>query len=363
MTVLAALAAVTDHIGLSTTMNTTFNEPFEVARQFATLDHLSGGRAAWNAVTSPDAFTGANFRRGGFLDPAERYERAAEMIAVVRELWGGLDAGTLESETPDLVHGRRIFHEGRHFTVTGRVDLARCPQGQPVVIQAGDSDQGRELAARDADVIFSRHAGYESGRTFYRDVKARLAHYGRAPEELKILPAGTVVLGDTEADAEERSRDIRRRQISPQGAIAYLEQIWGRDLSGYDPDGPLPEVDPDVEGSASISAGRVRHGRDPLTTAASLRRRAEAGNLSIRELVVEVSTGSAFVGTPRAVAETINRYVQQDAADGYILIPQFTPHGLDEFVERVVPELIEMGVYRNGYKGRTLRHHLGLSAM
>jgi FMN-dependent oxidoreductase (nitrilotriacetate monooxygenase family) len=357
LTVLAALAAVTDHLGLAATLNTTFNEPYELARQFATLDHLSGGRAAWNAVTSPDGFTGENFRRGGFLDRDERYERAEEFIRTARELWDRA------SDDADGAGARpsAFAHDGKHFAIRGEFDVPRSPQGHPVQIQAGDSDGGREMAARSADVIFSRHVEYDDGRRFYDDVKARLARYGRAPSDLKIIPAAAFVLGDTETEAHERADAIRLQQVSPQGAIAFLEQVWGRDLSAYDPDGPLPDVDPDVEGGISITRGRVRHDRDPREIAAGWRTLAEAKDLSIRQLIIEVTTRSSFVGTPAQVAEEMNRHVQEDAADGFILVPHLTPHGLDEFVDRVVPELQERGVFRADYTGPTLRDHLGLA--
>lgn len=247
LTVLAALAAVTDRIGLAATLNTTFNEPFELARQFASLDHLTGGRAAWNAVTSPDAFTGENFRRGGFLPHEDRYTRAAEMIAAVRALWDSW------ADDDDPATAGRFRLDSPQFHAQGRFDVPRPPQGHPIQIQAGDSDGGRELAARYADVIFSRHSGIEDGRRFFADVKSRLAAYGREPDDLKIVPAATVVLGDTPEEAAEHDAWVREQQISPQGAIAFLERVWGRDLTAYDPDGPLPDVEPDVGGRETIS--------------------------------------------------------------------------------------------------------------
>ena len=229
-----------------------------------------------------------------------------------------------------------------------------------MIIQAGDSDGGRELAARQADVIFSRHSGFRDGQAFYSDVKRRLAAYGRRHEQLKIIPAATAVVGDTDAEAQELAAHVRQQQVSPQGAIAFLEQIWGRDLSGYDPDGPLPDVDPDVEGSDSITRGRVRHEKDPAAVAARWREVAEQKGLSIRELVIEMTARSSFVGSASTVAATINDYVQADAADGYILVPHLTPHGLDRFVDEVVPLLQERGVFRTEYDGPTLRDHLGI---
>ncbi|MCC3775506.1 NtaA/DmoA family FMN-dependent monooxygenase [Streptomyces sp. UNOB3_S3] len=348
LTVLNALAAVTGRLGLAATVNATFNEPYELARRLASLDHLSGGRAAWNVVTSSDAFTGENFRRGGYLDRADRYTRAAEFVATARELW--------DSWTPDGTP-RPFAHHGRHFSVSGTFDVPRSPQGHPVVIQAGDSDEGREFAASAADVIFTRHGTLEAGRAFYADVKARLAAYGRRPGDLKIMPGVTFVLGDTAAEAQERADFIREQQVSPQTAILTLEQVWGRDLSGYDPDGPLPAVDPDPEGG--LTRGRVPLG-DPFAVAAKWRALAEAKGLSIRQTVIEATGRQSFIGTPRQVAARMDEFVTEEAADGFILVPHLTPGGLDDFVERVVPLLQERGAFRTEYTGSTLREHLGL---
>ncbi|MFC7261908.1 NtaA/DmoA family FMN-dependent monooxygenase [Streptomyces lutosisoli] len=348
LTVLNALAAVTERLGLAATVNATFNEPYELARRLATLDHLSGGRAAWNVVTSSDAFIGENFRRGGYLDPADRYTRAAEFVETARELW--------DSWTPDGLP-RPFAHRGRHFDVAGEFTVPRPPQGHPVVIQAGDSAEGREFAASAADVVFTRHGTLEAGRAFYADVKGRLARYGRAPEELKIMPGVTFVLGDTAAEAQERAVEIRRQQISPQNAILTLEQIWGVDLSSYDPDGPLPDIDPEPE--SALARGRVRVA-DRYAVAEQWRTLSREKGLSIRQTVIEVSGRQSFIGTPDAVAAELDELVRSDAADGFVLVPHLTPGGLDEFVDRVVPLLQERGVFRTEYTGTTLRSHLGL---
>ncbi|MGV9818020.1 NtaA/DmoA family FMN-dependent monooxygenase [Nocardia xishanensis] len=360
-TVLNALAGVTEKLGLAGTINSTYNEPFELAKQFASLDHLSGGRAAWNVVTSSDAFTGENFRRGGYLEHADRYRRAAETVEVARALWDSWPADTLVVDREAGVFAKEIpetRHRGAQFDIAGRHVLPPSPQGHPVLLQAGDSDDGREFGAATADAIFTGHGTLEAGRTFYADMKGRLAKYGRGHDELKILPAATFVLGDTTAEAEDRARHIRRQQVGPQTAIAFLEQVWGRDLSGYDPDGPLPDVDP--SGDVNITRGRVRHAKDPRAVAEAWRAKAEAEKLSIRELIIEVTARQQFVGTPADVAERIDEYVQTDAADGFILVPHLTPGGLDEFVDRVVPELQERGSFRTEYTGDTLRDHLGL---
>ncbi len=363
-TVLAGLAAVTERIGLSGTINSTFNEPYEVARQFASLDHLSEGRAAWNVVTSWDAFTGENFRRGGFLAREDRYDRAKEFLDTARELWDSWDDGAIVADKESgrfLVDPRQgdFTHRGNQFDIAGRFSVPRSPQGHPVIFQAGDSDTGREFAAADADCIFTRHGSIEAGQRFYKDVKGRLARYGRSPDDLKILPAATFVLGDTEAEARERSDVIRRQQVSGPTAILFLEQVWNRDLSAYDPDGPLPDIEPDV-GSPSIVQGRVTAFSDPMETATRWRQMAEAKSLSIRELMIEVTSHASFVGTPQQVASQIEKSVSLHAADGFIVVPHVTPGGLDEFADTVVPILQERDRFRSDYEGPTLRDHLGL---
>ncbi|MET7620976.1 NtaA/DmoA family FMN-dependent monooxygenase [Streptomyces sp. NPDC005408] len=363
ITVLNALAAVTERLGLAATVNATFNEPYELARRLASLDHLSGGRAAWNVVTSSDAFTGENFRRGGYLDRADRYTRAAEFVSTARELW--------DSWTPDGVP-RPFAHHGQHFAIEGEFTVPRSPQGHPVVIQAGDSDEGREFAASAADVVFARwgsgghpperhstrHGTLEAGRAFYADVKQRLARYGRSPDDLKVMPGVTFVLGDSDAEAQERAAALRHRQVSPQNAILALELVWGRDLSSYDPDGPLPDIDPDPD--SALVQGRVRTG-DPFAIAAKWRALSQAKGLSIRQTVIETTSRQSFIGTAHSVAAAMDEFVSTDAADGFILVPRLTPGGLDDFVEQVVPLLQERGAFRTEYTGSTLRSHLGLA--
>jgi FMN-dependent oxidoreductase (nitrilotriacetate monooxygenase family) len=364
LTVLAALAGITTHLGLAGTLNATFREPYELARQLATLDLISNGRAAWNIVTSSDAFTGENFRRGGFLDHADRYKRAGEFIATARQLWDSwaADEVVADQETGTFVrHGPpgAFDHRGPQFDIRGHFNVPRSPQGHPVILQAGDSDEGRELAASSADAIFTRHSALPSAQAFYADAKGRLAKYGRERDELKILPAVSFALGDTPAEAAERAHHIRRQQVSPQTAILLLEQLWNRDLSAYDAEGPLPEIDPDVS-STSIIQGRARMFPDPLKTAAAWRQLAADKGLSIRELVIQTTGGHTFVGTPSQVAEAMDDFVQADGSDGFVLAPHLTPTGLDDFVDLVVPLLQERGVLRSEYETETLRGHLGL---
>ncbi|MFI1396468.1 NtaA/DmoA family FMN-dependent monooxygenase [Streptomyces sp. NPDC020681] len=356
ITVLNALAAVTDRLGLAATVDATFNEPYELARRLASLDHLSGGRAAWHVVTSSDDSTGENFRRGGYLDPADRRTRAAEFVATARELW--------DSWTPDGTP-RPFSHTGQHFTIEGEFTVPRSPQVHPVVIQAGDSDEGRELAASTADVVFSRHGTLEAGRAFCADVKGRLAKYGRVPGDLLAMPGVTFVLGATDAEAQEKAAEIRRQQVSPQHAIVALERIWGRDLSSYDPDGPMPEFDPDPDRDpgpdpeSTFVQGRVGAG-DPSAVAAELRALSQAKGLSIRGTVIETTSRPSFIGTAQSVAAAMEEFVTSDAADGFVLVPYLVPGGLDDFVQQVVPLLQERGAFRTRYAGSTLRSHLGL---
>ncbi|SEO90558.1 NtaA/DmoA family FMN-dependent monooxygenase [Amycolatopsis saalfeldensis] len=365
-TVLSALAAVTERLGLAGTINSTFNEPFEVARQFASLDHLSAGRAAWNVVTSWDAFTGENFRRGGFLPQDERYSRAETFMRTAWELfdsWRGDEVLADKASGRFLAdaHAGAFSHHDRHFDIEGRFPVPRSPQGRPVIIQAGDSDEGREFAAATADAIFTRHGTLEAGQAFFSDVKGRLAKYGRTHDQLVILPAATFVLGDTDADAQEKAHEVRLQQVSEATAIKFLEQLWNTDLSTHDPNGPLPTTDP-VVGENKIAKGRasVRMYRDPIATAHEWRQLAEAKNLSTREVIIEVTGRQNFIGSPTTVAEAINTLVQSNASDGFILVPHVTPGGLDEFADTVVPLLQDRGVFRTEYSGPTLRDHLGL---
>jgi FMN-dependent oxidoreductase (nitrilotriacetate monooxygenase family) len=362
LTVLSALAAVTTHLGLAGTVNSTFNEPYELAKRLASLDHLSRGRAAWNVVTSWDAFTGENFRRGGYLDRADRYVRAQESLRIVRKLWDSWSEDDLVLAQKAGVFARKgagtFADKGDHFDIRGRFGLPRSPQGHPVVIQAGDSDQGRDFAAESADVIFSRHGSFDAGKAFYKDVKARLGRHGRSDESLKIMPAVTVVVADNDREAQEKARHIREQQVSGPTAIVLAELLWGRDLSSYDPDGPLPAEDPVTD--SDVVRGRVGYS-DPAPIVAEWRAQAEANGWSLRETVINQQNRQTFIGSPETIAAAMDHHVQEDAADGFVLVPHLTPGGLDDFVDRVVPLLRDRGVFRSSYSGTTLRDHLGLS--
>lgn len=372
LAILAGMASVTHNIGVVGTLSSTFNEPYELARQLATLDHLSNGRVGWNVVTTSDAFHGANFRRGAFLPYEERYTRAEEFVTLAKRLWDSWDADAIRADRagkrfvdPERIH--RVSHRGPQFDVSAISTVPRSPQRYPVIVQAGDSPAGRDFAAANAEVIFSRHTSFAEGQALYRDVKGRLATAGRGEDSLLILPGASFALGDTDEEARERARDISLAQTSPQTAIAWVEAIWGQALPGLDPDGALPDIDP--------SDGEQRQGQvstkvqDRVARAAQLRERARAEGLTLRQLVAAETATIEFVGTPATVASEIDRYVQGRASDGFVLVPHITPTGLDEFVDRVVPLLQERGVFRTSYDtdpetgaNPTLRHTLGLPA-
>ena len=256
-------------------------------------------------------------------------------------------------------------HQDGFFDIAGHFNVPRSPQGRPVIFQAGDSDEGRDFAAASADAIFSRHSTLEAGQAFYADVKGRLPKFGRTRGELLILPTATFVLGDTDAEAAEIAREVRRAQVSPQTALMLIEQLWNTELRDFDVDGPLPAFDPVISDNL-ISKGRAsvrQFAKDPVALAAEWRARAAAGNLSAREVVIEVTGRQSFIGSAETIAGRINDLVQADAADGYILVPHITPGGLTPFVDKVIPLLQERGVFRADYTGNTLRDHLGLNPL
>lgn len=370
LAILAAMASVTRSIGVVGTLSSTFNEPYELARQLATIDHLSGGRVGWNVVTSSDAFHGENFRRGGYLPYDERYTRAEEFVALAKRLWESWEPGAVLADRaagrfvdPHRVH--EVAHRGQQFDVSATSTVPRSPQGFPVIVQAGDSPAGRDFAAANAEIIFSRHTGFDEGQAFYRDVKGRLPASGRTEDSLLILPAATFAIGDSDADAREISREIGFAQTSPQTAVAWIEAIWGRELPGLDPDGPLPSVEP-AEGDQRLGQVSTRV-EDRVARAAALRDRAATEGLTLRQLVAAETASHTFVGSPETIAAEIDRYVQGRASDGFVLVPHLTPGGLDPFVDRVVPVLQERGVLRDRYETDaetgapvTLRRTLGL---
>ena len=362
---LSALAGITERIGLVATQNTTYNEPGDLARRLAGLDILSGGRAGWNAVTTDNAWTGENFRRGGFLDHALRYERAGQFIRAARAIWDSWADDAIASSTAsefwsDPTAVRHLDRSTSQFEISLDATLPRSPQGHPVIFQAGDSPTGRDFAAANADVIFSRHGThFDDALAFATDIRARLLAAGRPADDIRILPGTQIVLAEKASEVEEKRRWVLEGQYTGQTALSLVGLVWGRDLSDRDPDGPLPEFDP-VLAPISATRGAARDGKDPIAIAKEWRALAEAKNLSLRQVAIETSERSGFVGTPEQVADELARWVRAGATDGFNISPYMVPGGLDEIVDWLVPALQERGVYRTEYASTTLRGHLGL---
>jgi FMN-dependent oxidoreductase (nitrilotriacetate monooxygenase family) len=350
---LSALAAVTEHVGLVATASTSFNEPYHIARKFASLDHISGGRAGWNLVTSSNEHEAKNFNRDKHFDHAERYERAIEFAEVVGGLWDSWedDAFLRDKDQGRFFDPERrhvLDHKGRFFQVRGPLNVARSPQGHPVVVQAGSSEAGRDLAARTAEVIFTAQQTLEDAIDFYSDVKGRLAQYGRHPCDLKILPGVFPIVGRSESEAREKFEQLQAL-IDPKVGLALVSGLTGGfDLSGYPLDGPIPEL-PETNASKS---------RQLLTLELARRE-----NLTIRQLYLRVAGARGhwqLVGTPAQIVDQLEERFVKGGADGYNVMPPVLPAGLDDFVELVIPELRRRGLFRSEYEGRTLRDNLGL---
>lgn len=353
MTLLSALSSVTEKIGLIATVSTSFNEPFNLARYFASLDLISGGRSGWNLVTSGTELEALNFSRPAHYGHAERYRRAGEFADVVKGLWDSWedDAFFFDKDGghySDPAKLRALNHRGEHFEVRGPLGVPRSPQGQPVLVQAGSSPDGRDLAARTAEVIFTAQQTLADAQEFYGDVKERLRVYGREPSDLKILPGVFPVVGRSESEARAKF-DTLQDLVHPVVGLAYIAQhLGGIDLSGYPLDGPVPDVLPETNGGKS---------RQQLLL--DLARRE---NLSIRQLYLRIAGARGhwqLVGTPRQIADELEERFVKHGADGFNIMPP-SPTGLDDFIELVLPELRRRGLFRHEYDGRTLREHLGL---
>jgi alkanesulfonate monooxygenase SsuD/methylene tetrahydromethanopterin reductase-like flavin-dependent oxidoreductase (luciferase family) len=304
-------------------------------------------------VTTDNAWTGENFRRGGWLDHTQRYERAAEFVQAAQAIWDGWT----DDARPTPVH-----HAATTLDVEVTPTVPRSPQGHPVLFQAGDSPDGRDFAARHAEVIFSAHGtDFDDALRFADDVRARTRAAGRPEDDVKILPGTQFVLADTDAEARDKARWVKEQQVTPATALSLLGQVWGEDLSHLDPDGPLPAHDPVIE-SVGETRGSPRRGVSPVDVARAWRARAEADGLSIRQLVIAQERERGFVGSPQTVADELARWVRNGASDGFNITPWLVPSGLDDVVELLVPALQERGAYRTTYEGTTLREHLGLRA-
>jgi len=354
LTLLSALAMVTSRIGLIGTASTSYNHPYHIARKFASLDHISRGRAGWNLVTSGQASEAKNFDRTEPWPHAERYHRAHEFAAVVKGLWDSWDddAFVREKDTglffvPEKMH--QLNHKGEVYSVRGPLNVPRPPQGHPVIVQAGASDDGRELAAEVAEAIFSPHLNVEAAKEYYDDVKTRMLKYGRNPDHCKILPGLSVIVAETEAEAR-RDYDYIQSMIHPMvGREILSSMLGGLDLSGYDMDKPLPDPLPEHTGSRGHYDSIVAMARKE--------------NLTIRELGQRVAGArgkNVLVGDPKQVADYMQDWFDKGACDGFTVMPPYIPGALDDFCNLVMPELRKRGLVRTEYEGTTLREHLGL---
>lgn len=352
LTLLGALSAVTTHVGLVATMTTSYFEPFNVARFFASLDLISHGRAGWNLVTSLAGAEAYNFSREAHASHADRYARAREFAQVVIGLWDSWEDDAILADKQAGVYFDQdklhfLDHKGRHFQVRGPLMVPRSPQGRPVIVEAGQSDDGRELAAETAEVVFTVQQDFQAAKAFYEDVKHRAARYGRPPEAIKIMPGVMPVVGRTRADAEAKYEELQEL-IQPELGIRQLSSHFGMDLSRLPIDGPVPEPDP-----RSPEIGRTKVMYD-------LARRE---NLSIRQLykrVIGQRAHRVVKGTAAEVADALEDWFTGGACDGFNVLPPTFPRDLDSFCTEVIPELRRRGLFRRDYEGATLRENLGL---
>ncbi len=351
-TLLSALAAVTDRIGLVATASTTFEQPYHIARRFASLDHISGGRAGWNIVTTANPDAALNFGLDDMVEHDERYLRAREFFDVVTGLWDSFadDAFIRDVDSgiffdPDRMHV--LEHRGAELKVRGPLNIARPPQGWPVIVQAGQSEPGRQLAAETAEVVFCSPRDLAAGQALYADIKARLSALGRARDSLKIMPAAFVVVADTVEEARQKRLTLDSL-VHYDSAIASLSIALGHDASGFDPDAPLPAV-PETNASKT---GR-----------AQVLKLAEEEGLTVRQLAQRYGgySGLAFVGTAETIADEMQAWLDGEGSDGFNVVFPYLPQGLDDVVGRLVPALQRRGLFRTEYEGETLRDHLGLS--
>ncbi|MEH2383310.1 MAG: LLM class flavin-dependent oxidoreductase [Nostoc sp.] len=351
-TLLSALAAVTEHIGLVATASTTYDQPYHIARRFASLDHISGGRAGWNIVTTANPDAALNFGLEEEVEHDERYMRAREFYDVVTGLWDSFadDAFIRDVESgiyfdPAKIHV--LGHKGKHLSVRGPLNIARPVQGWPVIVQAGASEAGRQLAAETAEVVFAPAGNLEAGKTLFADIKGRARAIGRDPDSIKILPGVLVIVGETVAEARAKRLHLDSL-VDYDSAIASLNSALGYDVSRFDPDSPLPEIPHTNTGQSSRERVIALAQREKLT---------------IRQLAQRIGSygGLAFVGTPQTIADDMEQWLTEEGSDGFNVMFPFVPEGLNDFVDKVVPELQRRGIFRHDYEGKTLRENLGLA--
>ncbi|SPO07009.1 coenzyme F420-dependent N5,N10-methylene tetrahydromethanopterin reductase and related flavin-dependent oxidoreductases [Cephalotrichum gorgonifer] len=351
-TLLSALSQVTERIGLAATASTTYDEPYHIARRFASLDHLSNGRAAWNIVTTGNPESSKNFGSEVHLEHSKRYKRAREFYDVVTGLWDSFadDAFVRDQASgiffdPEKLHV--LDHKGDDLSVKGPLNIARPVQGWPVIVQAGQSEPGRQLAAETAEVVFCSPRDIEAAKELYTDIKGRTAAAGRNPDHIKILPAALIIIGDTVEEAKQKRLHLDSL-VHYDSAIASLSIVLGTDASGFDPDKPLPTDLPETNGSKSARDNAVKLAAEEGFTVRQLAQR-HGGQ-----------SGLAFVGTPESVADELEHWLAEGASDGFTVTFPFVPAGLEDVARRLVPELQRRGIFREDYEGTTLREHLGL---
>ncbi|MGV1771964.1 LLM class flavin-dependent oxidoreductase [Agrobacterium vitis] len=352
LTLLAALAMVTEKIGLAATASTTYGEPYHVARAFSSIDHLSQGRAAWNIVTTSYARTANNFSKS-HPGHDERYAVAEEFVDVVRGLWDSWDDDAFIKDKlngiyadPNKVH--LLDHTGKYFSVKGPLNIPRSPQGHPILIQAGSSGPGQDLAARTADVVFTAQQSLDEAQAFYKSLKDRVTGFGRHPDDVAVMPGFLPVIGRTAREAADKLAELDQ-WTELKSAMPLLEERIGHSLADYDPDGPLPD----------LPISDQLRSRAELLTALARRE-----NLTIRQLALRVAAGRGHhivLGTPEDIADRMQQWFETRAADGFNIMPPFFPEGLEDFTRLVVPILQERGLFRTDYSGVTLRDHLGVS--
>ncbi|NTJ11554.1 LLM class flavin-dependent oxidoreductase [Rhizobium lusitanum] len=351
---LPALARETKHLGVVATASTTFNDPYNLARRFSSIDFISNGRAGWNLVTTFNENEAQNFGFDALLDHAARYERANEFFDVVAGLWEGWEKGALtrdkESGTYfDVAKMHFLQHKGKYFNVRGPLTMDRSPQVRPVIFQAGSSEPGRELAARTADVIFTEQPSLAAARSFREDVRMRAARFGRDPDKIKVLPNFMPIVGKT--DQEARDLHARMRELVPDDlAIAWLMQnAGGVDFRDFDLNGPMPDL-------PETNAGKTM--RDNILNVA------RRDNLSILQTARHFGESPAqrLIGSPTTIADRMQEWLEGEACDGFAVSPTHYPSGVEDFVHLVIPELQRRGVFRREYSGQHLRDHLGVTS-
>ncbi|CAH1688383.1 N-acetyl-S-(2-succino)cysteine monooxygenase [Hyphomicrobiales bacterium] len=352
LTLLSALAMTTSHIGLAATASATYSEPYNLARLFASLDHISGGRAAWNVVTGAFPEAALNFSRDHHPPHAQRYASATEFVKVAKGLWDSWEDGAIvmdkrAGQFADTSRMHVLDHKGEFYTVKGPLNISRPPQGHPVIIQAGASDAGRTLAASIAEIVFAVQQDLTAAKAFRADLRELASKAGRDPDHMKVMPGVSPIIGETEADAKAKLAMLGE-MMDPKSALKVLSERLGQDLSDYPLDGPVPELPP-----SSMMQGH----------AVTLTAMAKAKNMTLRELRNYAAAAMGhrlLVGTPEMVADGLEEWFAAGAADGFNIMPSWFPGAFDDFVDHVVPILQKRGLFRTEYTGRTLRDHLGL---